>query len=312
MTLAVRIIEGSAPGPSLLVTAGVHGDEYEPMAAVRRLAARLDPALLHGRAVLVPVVNEPAFRRASRTAEDGLDLARTCPGRSGGSVTEMIASEISDLIRESDFLIDLHTGGTRYTLGAIAGYMLHPNINLLDTQRRMAKSFGFPLVWGTDPSLQGRTLSVARDAFVPAIYTESGGGGSFNPQRVEPLVQGCLNVMGVLGMLDPPRSTQEPCWLIEDPRPGSGYLQGCHRAPRSGFFDRNGNLKLFDHVRAGEPLGTVHDPLGEAIPVVVEATGLLIGLHTSASVTAGDGLAIVIEMADDAALTVVPSPGEVS
>lgn len=299
MTFASRTIDGRMPGPRLLIIAGVHGDEYEPMAAVRRLATLLDPAALRGRATLVPVVNEPAFRRASRTAEDGLDLARTCPGRSDGTITEVIAAEISSLIRDSDFLIDLHTGGTRYTLAPLAGYMLHSDANVLEAQRRMARAFGFPLVWGTDASLSGRTLSVARDASVPAIYTERGGGGSFDPSGVEPLVEGCLNVMGELGMIERSPTQTTPRWEIEDTRRGSGYLQGCHRSPRDGFFERDARLKLFDRIRAGDSLGTVCDPLGEsAIPVQAEVTGLLIGLHTSAAVAAGDGLAIVVETGD--------------
>jgi predicted deacylase len=71
----------------------------------------LDPARLHGRVTLVPAVNEPAFLRGARTAEDGLDLARTCPGRPDGSVTERIAYELSRLILAADLYIDLHSGG---------------------------------------------------------------------------------------------------------------------------------------------------------------------------------------------------------
>ena len=69
------------PGPHLLITGGVHGDEFEPMAAIRRLIGPLRAGRIRGRVTLVPVVNEPAFRRGQRTAEDGLDLARTLPGR---------------------------------------------------------------------------------------------------------------------------------------------------------------------------------------------------------------------------------------
>jgi len=134
------------PGPHLLITGGVHGDEFEPMAAVRQLARilarELRPEKLRGKATLVPVVNEPAFRLGQRCAEDGLDLARTCPGRGDGSVTERIAFELSGLIRSADLYIDLHTGGTRLTVLPLTGYVMHPDSTVLEQQRRMARAFG--------------------------------------------------------------------------------------------------------------------------------------------------------------------------
>src|SRR5438067_896696 len=111
MELRSRIIVGCKPGPSLLITGGVHGDEYEPMAAVRELIQSLNPQRFCGKITLVPVVNEPAFARPSRTADDGLDLARTCPGRPNGTITQRVAHALSGLIRQADYYIDLHTGG---------------------------------------------------------------------------------------------------------------------------------------------------------------------------------------------------------
>ena len=209
MELARHVIHGHKPGPHLLITGGVHGDEFEPMAAIRRMIREIRPEELCGRVTLVPVVNEPAFRRGQRTAEDGLDLARTCPGRVDGSVTERIAWELSKLIRSADYYIDLHTGGTRLTVLPLTGYTLHPNAEVLEKQRRMARAFGLPLIWGTDPNLEGRSLSVARDANVPAIYAEYLGGGRFDPQGVEAYVRGCLGVMAEMGMLPQARSASE-------------------------------------------------------------------------------------------------------
>ena len=68
MELALERIDGDRPGPHLLITGGIHGDEFEPMAAIRRLIAPLRAGRIRGRVTLVPVVNEPAFRRGRRTA----------------------------------------------------------------------------------------------------------------------------------------------------------------------------------------------------------------------------------------------------
>src|SRR4051794_27233422 len=101
--LAARTIRGArGDGPHVLITAGVHGDELEPMVAVRRLMHAIDATELRGSVTLVPVVNAAAFARGTRTADDGLDLARVCPGRADGSVTERAAAALSQLITSAD------------------------------------------------------------------------------------------------------------------------------------------------------------------------------------------------------------------
>ena len=288
---------GDDQGPHLLITAGVHGDEFEPMAAVRRLLKTLDARQLRGRVTLVPVVNEPAFRRGARTADDGLDLARTCPGRPDGSITERIADALSRLIRSADYYIDLHTGGTQFEIVPLAGYLLHRDPRVLDAQRRMAKAFDLPLVWGTTPTLEGRSLSVARDANVPAIYVEHGGGGGCDPAKVEDLVTGCMNVMSHLGMLNAPAATSRVRQVVEDDREQSGYLQINHPAPSAGFFEPA--VTLGQMIEGGQPLSELLDPLGDA-PVSVAAahSGMVAVLRSFASVNKGDSLATVIEVND--------------
>lgn len=297
MPLALERFAGREPGPRVLITGGVHGDEFEPMAAVRRLIARFrESPPLRGSVTLVPVVNEPAFRRGSRVAEDGLDLARTCPGRPDGSVTERIAHELSELIRAADFTIDLHTGGTRLRVLPFVGYTLHPDRTVLEAQRRMAKAFGLPVVWGTDPSLEGRTLSVARDAKVPAVYAEYGGGGSCEKAGVAAYVAGCLRVLARVGVIDdsPPATGPEPL-VFEDPRPGSGHMQASHPSPAEGFFEPA--VSLGQQVRSGEVLGTITDVLGrEVVPLHAVRDGIVIVLHTFARVEAGTGLAVILPL----------------
>ena len=117
MLLNFKTIVGHRPGPHLLITAGVHGDEWEPMVAVQELARQVRPDELSGRVTLVPIVNEPAYRLGKRVGEDGIDLARICPGRSDGSPTERIAFELAELMRDANYYIDLHTGGLRQPVG---------------------------------------------------------------------------------------------------------------------------------------------------------------------------------------------------
>ena len=294
-----RRIKGGRPGPHLLITGGVHGDEFESMVAIRALMSELAP--LHGSQELagtltcIPVANELAFARCARTAEDGLDLARVCPGRPDGSITERVAHELSSMVHQSDYYIDLHTGGTIFQVHPLAGYMLHTDSNVLDAQRAMARAFNLPVIWGTHPGLDGRSISVARDANVPAIYVEYLGGGMCAPEGVAAYVDGCRNVMSHIGMLHRPKPTSALKHIVEDARPGAGHMQAQNPAPHSGYFASA--VTLGGRVEAGEPLGTVVDPLGQlAAPVPSRESGVVITLRTYPSVKQGDALAVVLEV----------------
>ncbi len=203
------IIDAGDGGPVVLICAGVHGDEYEPIMAAYQLESSLPDKVISGKVIIVPFVNGTAVSSHTRYGNDGLDLARICPGKSDGSSSEKDAAEISALIINSDYLIDMHTGGRIFDIFPMAGYMLHPSQEVLDKQREMAKAFGLPAIWGTDHEPNGRTLSVARDAMVPSIYVEYGGGSITRKEIVSSYTDGCLRVLAMLGMIsDSPRSPQ--------------------------------------------------------------------------------------------------------
>lgn len=290
-----HVIAGQSPGPHLLVTGGVHGDEFEPMVAIRRLMRLPELTELRGKLTLVPVVNEAAFARGHRVAEDGLDLARTCPGRPAGSITERTAYALSEFIRSADYYIDLHTGGTTLSVWPLAGYMLHSQTEVLEKQRRIARAFNLPVIWGTDPSLNGRSMSVARDANVPAIYAEYLGGGRCSPEGVRAYAEGCLNVMASLGMIDRPIPASQSHFVVEDPRPNSGHMQGCYPSPADGCFEAA--VELGQPIQAGQPLGWVVDPLcRERHEVLSNQTGRILVLRTFPAVKKGDSLAVIVEL----------------
>ncbi|MFO0888026.1 MAG: hypothetical protein U0790_02645 [Isosphaeraceae bacterium] len=161
----------------------------------------------------------------------------------------------------------------------------------------MARAFGLPIVWGTDPRLEGRSLSVARDHGIPAIYAEYQGGCDLDPAGVEAYVSGCLGVMRELGMIEarsPTLDTHPAPLVIEDDRLGSGHLQVDHPVPREGFFSPC--VALGQLVDAGEPLGTLSDLLGRRVETVKAVrSGLVLMLHTCPRVEAGESIAAVLE-----------------
>jgi len=295
MNLDTRLFRADDRGPRLLVTGGVHGDEFEPILAIRRLIRLFtgDDPLVSGSVTFVPVVNENAFYRGHRCAEDGLDLARTCPGRKDGSVTEQTAAALSDLIRASTHYIDLHTGGTELSVLPLAGYNLVEDSEVLEIQRRMARAFNLPVIWGSSANLDGRSLSVARDAGVPAIYCEYLGSATRSSAGVDAYFEGVLNVMADLGMIHRTQPASRVEEVVEDTRSGSGHMQVCHPAPMDGCFEPA--VALGDKVEKGQPLGHVLDFTGEVgLPVTAEESGRLIVQRTFPRVRKGDSVGVIL------------------
>lgn len=302
MTVTLRTFEvrGEAPGPTLLITGGVHGDEFEPMMAIRQIVGLFDSrapevAGFRGQLVLVPVVNEAAFLRGHRCADDGLDLARTFPGRPVGSLTEQTAWALAEQISGADYYIDLHTGGTELSVAPLAGYMMHSDPHVLDAQRRMARAFNLPIIWGTAANLDGRSLSVARDAKVPAIYCEYLGAATCHQAGVDAYVSGCLNVMAELGMLTRVRPESRVRHVVENPQPDSGHMQVCNPSPVTGLFQPC--VQLGDIVSVGDALGTI-EPLDGSPRMTMTATqrGVVIVLRTFPRVLAGMSVGVVMEL----------------
>ncbi|MHC4406042.1 MAG: succinylglutamate desuccinylase/aspartoacylase family protein [Planctomycetota bacterium] len=287
-------ISGTRDGPHLLVTGGVHGDEFEPVVAIHRLSDTIEADTLCGTVTLVPAVNGPAVKQGRRTAADGLDLARSCPGRPDGSATERIAHALARLIRSADLYVDLHSGGTALEILPMVGYMLHSDRHVLDRQRRMARAFNLPIIWGTTASLEGRSLSVARDASVPAIYAEWGGGGGCHPRGVADYVAGCLDVMAAFDMLDRQPRPGVIEHVVEDDRPESGHLQVCYPAPSGGLFEPS--VEVGQRVTPGDRLGRVVDwTTGRSEPVLSTQSGIILCRRVFSRVEAGDSLGVVLE-----------------
>ncbi len=285
----IFVIKGKSDGPHLLITAGVHGDEYEGIEAIRRLIAEIQSSEIIGKLTLIPIVNESAYARDSRCGEDELDLARTCPGKANGSITERVAAELTAQIQKADLYIDLHTGGKAMQLDPLVGYMLVSDSGVLEKQRRMARAFSLPVIWGTSGELDGRSLSAARDAKVPAIYAEYLGGETCSPSGVEAYLSGCREIMIEFGML-PGETAQisEAEVNIEDCRSSSGHLQIHHPSPQDGTFEAT--VSLGQNVKSGDEFGRV----GGAV-ISAENDGRVICLRVDPKVIKDECLGVILE-----------------
>jgi predicted deacylase len=281
-------VTGKESGPRLVVTAGVHGDEYEGIEAVPNVYRQTDPETLTGTLFMVPVCNIPAFETITRSSPiDGLNLARTFPGDGGGSITERIAHVIAtQILPDADFYIDLHSGGVMYDIPTLAGY-IHDNGELGARSLAGAQAFGAPILWGHPlPVAPGRTLTSAIELGVPCLYTEAAGGGLARSDDVTCFNNGVVNVMKWLGMQDgepsPPALTHH---LF-----GDGNIDQAILSPSAGYYSPS--VALLDDVREDQLLGTILDMFGEVVSKVRANTdGVVIMLRRLHRVNVGDGLA---------------------
>lgn len=298
-------IEGKKSGPHVLLAAGVHGDEYEPMLTALELIGELPQLLISGSVTIVPVVNVTAYRMSSRYGEDGLDLARICPGKPDGSASEKNAFEISTLIRASDYLIDMHTGGLAHDIYPLAGFTLHPSQEILNKQRALALAYNMPVIWGTDHHPNGRTLSVARDAHIPAIYLEYGGGSGTRKEVVKAYKEGFINVLKYLKMAEGEAEiiAPEKRFWVEDPRPDSGYFQGKMPAPSEGIFVCE--KKPGEPIKKGESLGKIIDPFTSNVTTILsDMEGMVLSVRMTVYVKKGDALGSILPIVEPGRVTI--------
>ncbi|MDQ3702197.1 MAG: M14 family metallopeptidase, partial [Chloroflexota bacterium] len=186
LTVPLLLAQGVHAGPRVAVLGGIHGDEYEGIAAAGAVWRDLSPENLRGSVAVVPVCNPLAYAAGARsTPQDGQNLARVFPGRPDGSPTEGIAHALSEaVIRQCDFLIDLHGAGQHYAMPLLCGIYVGPDA-LGQRCAAAALAFGAPVFWGHPEVAPGRSLSVALDAGIPCLYAECGGGGRVRPQHLQ-------------------------------------------------------------------------------------------------------------------------------
>jgi len=300
-------LKGREDGPHGLILAGVHGDEYEPIVALLDLVHELrDGWLRRGTVIVDHLANPSACKLGTRTGEDGLDLARICPGDNHGSPSQRAAFAVSERIQQADFLIDLHTGGLAFDIFPLVGYMLHPHPAVLDAQRKMALASGMPLIWGTDYHPMGRTLSVAREAGVPAVYMEFGGGSGFRKAVVDRYKNAVKRILACWGMamavpeMDAP---EDWSYWLEDARTDSGFLQGQMPAPVSGIFVPAVNVGEFVHEN--QLFGHIIDTsTGRREEVLAPHDGLVFLLRDLVAVGKGDALGGIMAVKRRTKLTI--------
>jgi len=188
--IPIYVFNAKKPGPTILVQAGLHGDEINGIEIVRRMLQQKRLKVKKGAIIAVPILNIFGFIHFSRDVPDGKDVNRSFPGSKSGSMASRIAYHYTnEILSQIDCGIDLHTGGAqRHNFPQVRFTSEDPN------SKKLAKIFNAPI---TFPSrlISGSFRKAAFRMQVPTIVFEAGESMRFDDQAILQGMQGIVNVL---------------------------------------------------------------------------------------------------------------------
>lgn len=259
----VLVSHGAEPGPTLCLTAAIHGDELNGIEIVRRVLHQTEPDSLSGTIIGMPIVNLDGFRRASRYMTDRRDLNRFFPGNPIGSYASRVAHSLfHQVIVHCDYLVDIHTGSFKRTNLT----QLRADLNnkaILEFSRH----FGGMSVLH-HPGGVGTLRRAAADAGIPAITMETGGPHILEDEAVATGVKGINNMLHNLNMHKTLR-----LWIIPQP---VFYQSTWVRSNQGGIM--LAMVELDEKVKKGQMLGRVIDPItNTSSDILSPMNGIVLG-----------------------------------
>ncbi|MEQ8912057.1 MAG: succinylglutamate desuccinylase/aspartoacylase family protein [Pseudomonadales bacterium] len=261
---AVLVAHGVSPGPTLCLTAAIHGDELNGIETVRRVLHQIDPGRLAGTVIGVPIVNLQGFQRSSRYLPDRRDLNRFFPGNARGSAASRIAySLFSQVILQCSALVDLHTGSFHRT------NLPQLRADLNDAKVvEVTQGFGSTVILHS-PGGDGTLRGAATAAGIPAVTLEAGMPLQVQEDAVNHSVKGIFTLLDTMGMYG-----KRSLWGNPEP---IYYQSRWVRADHGGILA--GEVKLGRRVQPGDVLGTVIDPISNEQNVILSPyQGRVIGM----------------------------------
>jgi predicted deacylase len=280
--LEVYCCRGLSSGPLALITAGVHGDEYEGPAAVHSLAEVLAPDRVRGTTVAVPVANPAAFAAGTRlNPADGLNLARTFPGNAKGGPSERLAAAIfSELANRADYIIDLHSGGVEYVFLPVAGFYGEPEGG--NPSFVAACAFGLPSLWQL-PETNGVLSCEAWRRGKVAFGCEYLGAGQLSADGVRAYRNGILACLAGWGLVD---SAPQPAASV------AVFAGDWLLARETGIF--TARCRIGEAVRKGAALAVTNGTRGEVLEEFLSpCDGVILGLRSKAYIRAENWAVLV-------------------
>jgi predicted deacylase len=292
--MTMEVIKGKKDGPVLFVSSTIHGDEINGIEIIRRLLKQEYFTKLKnfsGTLIVIPIVNVFGFNDRSRYLPDRRDLNRCFPGTRGGSLASQLAYKfMKEVVRKSNYGIDLHTGSfNRFNYPQIRA-------NLSDIKTLgLANAFAAPVM--IDSNLRDGSLreSVSELA-IPVILYEGGEALRFDEEVIQIGFRGIISVMKKIGMIKDTKpldtASKKTAGKASVKANGKVFIaKSSHwiRAPKSGIHIAC--KKLGQLVKKGEILGEIANPFGDHKNFVKSnENGLLIGISKLPLANKGDAL----------------------
>lgn len=276
--LPVHVIRGKNPGPTLCVTAALHGDEVNGVEVIRRLLKQSFINSLSGTLIAVPVVNIYGFLFQDRYLPDRRDLNRSFPGSEKGSLGSRFARLLAQTIfPHATHCIDLHTGSLRRTnLPQVRVDLEVPEV------KSLAQAFGAPVILSA-PHRAGSFREYARQRGIPYLLYEAGESSRFDEGCIRIGVDGIIGVMEHLRMLP---GSVAPRGICDSMMANSSYWV---RSPFGGIFIAV--KELGRHIEKGDVLGiVVHPTESEEHEIVSPIAGMIIGRSDAPLIHEGAGV----------------------
>ncbi len=290
--IAVAVLHGAHPGPTLAIVSGAHGTEYTSIIAVEQLIDAVDPASLSGTLVLVPLVNVQSFEKMVPHVNpvDNRSMNGAYPGKPDGTQTERASYVITkEVVEKCDHLIDLHGGDLDESLRPYSYWTVTGNQTQDDRSKQMVLAFGLDHIIisadrPTDPGASRFLENTASTRGKASFTAEAGYAGTVETDDVDALVNGSLSVMRLLKMLPgQPTAVEHPVWLEKVVTLASGVTGIFHPLVRRGMY-----------VEQGMKIGYVTDYVNRVIfEARAPATGVITFVRAVPSLAKGQTIANV-------------------
>jgi len=280
-TLEVPVIieRSKKPGPIVLFTAGIHGDEVNGVEIVRQIIAKGINKPKKGTIICIPVINIFGFLNMDRAFPDGRDLNRMFPGTKSGSLASRVAYKlVIEIVPKVDLIIDYHTGAAnRFNAAQIR------IINSDSKLKKLATIFGAPFVLYSK-NLNKSFRNTSNKLGIPMLLFEGGKSFHFNNTITNTGVNGAKRILSHLGMLHTKFRISKPkkkCVFIA----GSKWI----RAKYSGMF--KASIAINSKVKKGDVIGHITGPFGKFHHFVkAENSGYIFNVNEAPIVNQGDAL----------------------
>ena len=222
LDIPIAVIHGARPGPTVAFVAGSHGTEYSSIIAMQRLIPRIDATKLAGTVIVVPIINIPSWTSMTPHINpiDRKGMNSSYPGEANGTQTQRALALItSQVVAPADVVVDLHGGDLDENLRPYSYWFRGGHAAQDSAGLKLIMAFGLDhvIVTDVDPSSPNAGRSLSGQALVrgkTVLVAEAGRSGVVTPSDVTALVEGSLNVLAALHMLDRQYTpVRRPVWL---------------------------------------------------------------------------------------------------